>query len=44
MTVPLAKDSRMGPLTMRELMYAPVGGLAGVDRPGCGGGSESMEG
>ena len=30
MTVPLAKDSRMGPLTMRELMYAPVGGLAGL--------------
>ena len=30
MTVPLAKDSRVGPLTMRELMYAPVGGLAGL--------------
>ena len=30
MTVPLAKDSRVGPLTMRELMYAPVGRLAGL--------------
>ena len=30
MTVPPARSGRMGPLTMRELMYAPVSGLASL--------------
>ena len=30
MAVSPARGGRVGPLTMRELMYAPVGGLAGL--------------